>query len=57
MATLTFLGSHVSYQPTYVSTPVDNSKTVKYRGTEYTPHQAIAAESHLKGLKYRGVAY
>jgi hypothetical protein len=57
MTTLTFLGSHVSYQPTYIKTTVDNSKTVKYRGQVYEISQAIAAPAGMKGLTYRGVAY
>jgi Domain of unknown function (DUF4278) len=57
MTTLTFLGSHVSYQPTYIRTVVDNSKTMKYRGQAYEIRQPIAASAGMKGLTYRGVAY
>jgi hypothetical protein len=57
MTTLTFLGSHVSYQPTYIKTTVDNSKTVKYRGQVYEISKPIAAPAGMKGLTYRGVAY
>lgn len=57
MTTLTFLGSHVSYQPTYIKTVVDNGKTMKYRGQAYEIRQPIAASTGMKGLTYRGVAY
>lgn len=56
MTTLTFLGSHVSYEPTRIKTTVDHSKTVKYRGHAYKPSQPIEV-SGFKGLKFRGVAY
>ena len=56
MTTLTFRGSNFSYQPTRLSTTLDNN-AVKYRGQEYTRHQAIATETGSKGLKFRGVAY
>ena len=56
MTTLKFRGSNFSYQPTRLSTPVEG-KTAKYRGHEYSAHQAIATTSQEKGLKYRGVTY
>lgn len=56
MTTITFLGSHASYEPTRIKTTVDHSKTVKYRGHTYEPMQPIEASSN-KGLKFRGVAY
>ena len=56
MAILKFRGSSFSYEPTNISTPVD-SEAVKYRGHEYSAHQAIARTSQTKGLKYRGVTY
>lgn len=57
LTTLTFRGSHFSYQPTRITTTVDPSKTVKYRGVEYQPRQPITAPTRLKGLKFRGLAY
>ena len=56
MTTLNFHGSTFSYEPTLISTPVDG-KAAKYRGHEYSAHQAITPTSQDKGLKYRGVEY
>ena len=56
MATLNFHGSSFSYEPKIISTPIE-SETAKYRGHEYSAHQAIARTSQTKGLKYRGVTY
>lgn len=55
--TLTFLGSHVSYEPTYLPTPVDNSQETKYRGQRLEIHEPIVTVAAPKGLKYRGIAY
>lgn len=57
MTTLTFLGSHVSYQPSELETSVDNENTLKYRGVSYTPRQPIAAQPGEKGLQFKGVKY
>ena len=56
MTTLKFRGSSFSYEPKNLSTPVDSS-AAKYRGREYSTHQAIAPTSQTKGLKYRGATY
>lgn len=57
MTTLTFLGSHIAYEPKRLKTPVDVTRRVKYRGFAYEPHQSIAITVGQKGLKFRGVAY
>ena len=57
MTTLTFLGSHVSYQPTRIATKVNKSQVMKYRGQVLEIHEPIATVKTSKGLMYRGVAY
>ena len=58
MTTFSFLGSRVSYEPTRLTTSVASSQNVKYRGSVYSSHQAIASTtSGKKGLTHRGIAY
>lgn len=57
MTTLTFLGSHVSYQPTRIPTRIDRSQTTKYRGQVLEIREPVARKVSTKGLIYRGVAY
>ena len=57
MTTLTFLGSHVSYQPTAIPTRINKSQVMKYRGQALEIREPIAATNITKGLKYRGIAY
>ena len=57
MTTLTFLGSHITYQPTTIKTNLDKSNVLKYRGVPYKPHQPIVGEADHKGLQFRGSTY
>lgn len=57
MTTLTFLGSHITYQPTYIDTAVQQTPSLKYRGQSLEIREPLAAMTGTKGLKYRGVIY
>ncbi len=57
MTTLTFLGSHTSYQPTKVKTAIDRRNVLKYRGIPYQSHQPIDGEPGFKGLQFKGAIY
>ncbi len=57
MTTFKFRGSQYSYNPTRLKTPMGENGVVKYRGQEYSRHQAIATNPATKGLKYRGATY
>ena len=57
MNTLSFLGSHVSHQPTPIPTPIRHTYETKYRGQHVTLRQAIVPSSTFKGLTYRGVTH
>ena len=57
MTTLTFLGSHTSYQPTKVKTAIDRRNVLKYRGIPYQSHQPIDGEPGFKSLQFKGAIY